>query len=181
MFLLLSTIRVGAGEQLGHGTQKKYDSPQGSMMLVFDIAIADKPRDIPLLRLKEDGTVLVRSTTNPTSVIKGHLSQDEIQKLFDYIIHQKDFYLIQARDFTNLYEASKPDKNGVSALGLSRLADAPTTFIETYYQGKSHEVSLYGLASAVGQAPKNINLMHLREIELHLLGIAEKFRNISPL
>lgn len=145
-------------------------------MLRFDIVDADQPRTPPLLTLTGDGAVTVRAAAPSGGVIRARLSAAATAALLRDIIEVERFTQIDD-DALARATAPKQQSGGVVSLGMSAVADAPTTFIDIASPDCTHAVSFYGLAFASTAYPEAEVVQRLRRIELRLLGLAETVRN----
>ncbi|MFV0512814.1 MAG: hypothetical protein ACK5MY_04125 [Jhaorihella sp.] len=146
------------------------------IVLEYDVVDADAPRDPPMLTLSSDGAVGVRAAPPAQTAIQSRLPGDAAMALLREIVRDERFSEI---DSDALARATAPGKasNGSISLGMSAVADAPTTFITITSPDCTHSVAFYGLAFASAAHPEIDALQRLRRIELRLLGLVEKLRN----
>lgn len=148
----------------------------GGLVLKYDVVDADSPRDPPMLTLSSGGEVSVRAAPPAQTTIRSRISGDDAMALLREIVEDERFFEIES-DALVKATAPRQDGGGKVALGMSAVADAPTSFISVVSPECSHSVAFYGLAFASARYPEIDALQRLRRIELRLLGLVETLRN----
>lgn len=139
----------------------------------YDVATQQAPRDVPLLEIDADRTVRWR---DGDAVQTGKLSEDDFAMVMQRITGAGGFAAIDPAALPAVVPAGQPLRALADGSLPVVVADAPTSYLQVTGVTCSHDVSVYGLAAAASVYDDNAAIQTLRGIEQELLALHRRLR-----
>ncbi len=135
-----------------------------------------------------NGRVKVGPRLANGKVVEQQLSEADLKALYKFVFAEQDIWSIdstaleqEVKAAANLGADSRSEANALIPLETEAIADAATTVIRVRVGEREHKVSYYNLYSHAKRYPEVSGLQRLREIELHLLALAQRVTSAAAL
>lgn len=146
------------------------DDPQALMIsLNYTGGRLIRKNKSPVLSIFADGTVKVADVRGNMKDVVSKLSKAELQTLLQSIIHENDFFKLDAAKIQNaVREEAKipqPGPDGVlRPRGFVRIMDSATSIINVHADSKQHEVKYYAIYFYAREFPGVESLQKLNNV-----------------
>jgi hypothetical protein len=117
----------------------------------------------PILSITSDGTVFLRSVYEKSTLIKAHISLDEIQDILRFAIDENCFFEFDPAKVKKDVEAATKRKGKKGSI-----LDSATTSIRIQTADKDYTINYYALSFTAKQFPEIKELQQLLAIQKRL-------------